>query len=436
MQTQIAEKPETLEVVHHHSPNPSNPTSKVDFLVLKIASRCNLNCTYCYMYNLGDKTYLQQPKFMSEAVIDTMLTRVIEHCEKHHLTAFAFGFHGGEPLLAGKAFFINFVNKTNTLFEKHGLTANYFIQTNGVLLTRSIGKLFNELKIQIGVSLDGTEEINDTFRVDHKGKGTYQRVVAGINKLEDNKHPVTGKIRVGLLNVMNLNCDPVALYYHYSNVVNVESFDLLFPLANYQVAPYVPAKGPFSKSLTPYADWMLIMFHLWFNDKSQARPHIRLFDMLIKQVLGASASLDSIGNKDNGLLVIETDGGIEPSDVLKSCGNGITKQNLNIKTNALDDALDKELVATYVHNGQYLSETCKRCPIVEMCGGGYMPHRYSKVNGFDNPSIYCKDLVKLISEIQSTVVDNLPREILDLYPLEKLNYTEIINEIYAQSYAS
>jgi uncharacterized protein len=158
--------------------------------------------------------------------------------------------------------------------------------------------------------------------------------------------------------------------------------------------------------------------------------------MLIKQVLGASASLDSIGNKDNGLLVIETDGGIEPSDVLKSCGNAITKQGLNVKTNALGDALDKKLVATYVHNGQYLSETCKRCPIVEMCGGGYMPHRYSPVNGFDNPSVYCKDLIKLISEVQSTVVDNLPREILDLYPLGKLNYTEIINEIYAQSYAS
>lgn len=311
MQTQIAEKPETLEVVHH-SPNPSNPTSKVDFLVLKIASRCNLNCSYCYMYNLGDKTYMQQPKFMSEEVIDTMLARVIEHVKKHNLTAFAFGFHGGEPLLAGKQFFINFVNKTNALFEKHNITPNYFIQTNGVLLTRSIGKLFNELKIQIGVSLDGTEEINDAFRVDHKGRGSYQRVVAGIHKLEDNRNPVTGKYRVGLLNVMNLNCDPVELYYHYANVVNVESFDLLFPIANHRVGPYVPSKGPFSKSLTPYADWMLIMFHLWFNDKSESRPHIRLFDMLIKQVLGASASLDSIGNKDNGLLVIETDGGIEP----------------------------------------------------------------------------------------------------------------------------
>jgi MoaA/NifB/PqqE/SkfB family radical SAM enzyme len=27
---------------------------KIEAIVLKIASRCNLNCSYCYMYNAGD----------------------------------------------------------------------------------------------------------------------------------------------------------------------------------------------------------------------------------------------------------------------------------------------------------------------------------------------------------------------------------------------
>ena len=34
-------------------------------LVVKVASRCNLNCTYCYVYNMGDNSYKLQPKFMS-----------------------------------------------------------------------------------------------------------------------------------------------------------------------------------------------------------------------------------------------------------------------------------------------------------------------------------------------------------------------------------
>ena len=36
--------------------------------VLKIAERCNLNCSYCYMYNKGDLSYLRRPKFMSSEV--------------------------------------------------------------------------------------------------------------------------------------------------------------------------------------------------------------------------------------------------------------------------------------------------------------------------------------------------------------------------------
>ena len=44
-----------------------------DALVLKVASRCNLNCSYCFMYNLGDTTYKKQPKFMSDTTVDNIL---------------------------------------------------------------------------------------------------------------------------------------------------------------------------------------------------------------------------------------------------------------------------------------------------------------------------------------------------------------------------
>ena len=45
-------------------------------LLLKVVSRCNLNCTYCYMYNGGDETYKKQPKFMSDEVVDALLGEV------------------------------------------------------------------------------------------------------------------------------------------------------------------------------------------------------------------------------------------------------------------------------------------------------------------------------------------------------------------------
>jgi uncharacterized protein len=44
---------------------------------------------------------------------------------------------------------------------------------------------------------------------------------------------------------------------------------------------------------------------------------------------------------------------------------------------------------------------------VDVCGGGYYPHRYSTANGFSNPSVYCPDLMKLIGHINRVVADEI-----------------------------
>jgi uncharacterized protein len=38
--------------------------------------------------------------------------------------------------------------------------------------------------------------------------------------------------------------------------------------------------------------------------------------------------------------------------------------------------------------------------VVTSCGGGLYAHRYRADNGFDNPSAYCPDLLKLITHIR------------------------------------
>lgn len=75
-------------------------------LVVKIASRCNLNCSYCFMYNLGDETYKLQPKFMKEDTVDQILRQTKKYIIRHDKKYFTFLFHGGEPLLVNPSFFI------------------------------------------------------------------------------------------------------------------------------------------------------------------------------------------------------------------------------------------------------------------------------------------------------------------------------------------
>jgi len=41
------------------------------------------------------------------------------------------------------------------------------------------------------------------------------------------------------------------------------------------------------------------------------------------------------------------------------------------------------------------------------CGGGYLPHRFSKENGYDNPSVYCDDLYAIYEHIESVLENHV-----------------------------
>ncbi|EKD31628.1 MAG: hypothetical protein ACD_77C00287G0002, partial [uncultured bacterium] len=102
--------------------------------VVKIASRCNLNCKYCYMYNLGDETYKSLPKFMSLEVVEVLAQKVKKHCLENDLKEFYFVIHGGEPLLAG----IDYLTAFISIIEDHLLPdviPVFNVQSNATLIT-------------------------------------------------------------------------------------------------------------------------------------------------------------------------------------------------------------------------------------------------------------------------------------------------------------
>src|ERR687894_605372 len=68
------------------------PTPFREF-VLKVHSRCNLACDYCYMYELADKTWRLRPRRMSRAIAEQAVTRIAEHIHTHHLTQVTLSLH-------------------------------------------------------------------------------------------------------------------------------------------------------------------------------------------------------------------------------------------------------------------------------------------------------------------------------------------------------
>jgi uncharacterized protein len=73
-------------------------------------------------------------------------------------------------------------------------------------------------------------------------------------------------------------------------------------------------------------------------------------------------------------------------------------------TNSFDD-LRTGLPLVYQLTFEQLpvATTCAVCPELHTCGGGSATNRYSRARGFDNPSFWCKDLLKTIGHVRSAI---------------------------------
>ena len=78
-----------------------NPAPFREFII-KIHSRCDLACDYCYMYEMADQSWRDQPRRMSREIAERTAMRIGEHARSHALTDVGLVLHGGEPLLAGR----------------------------------------------------------------------------------------------------------------------------------------------------------------------------------------------------------------------------------------------------------------------------------------------------------------------------------------------
>ncbi|MFA1539804.1 FxsB family cyclophane-forming radical SAM/SPASM peptide maturase [Actinomadura monticuli] len=375
------------------------PTPIGDF-ILKVHSRCNLACDYCYMYEMADQGWRRQPRRMSRQVLEWTAQRIAEHARLNLLSEVQVVLHGGEPLLAGPEHLRRAIEIILAACEPD-VRVGFSVQTNGVLLDTLFLDLFAEYGVAVGVSVDGDEDGHDRHRRRADGRGSYAAVRAGLERLTD---PRYRHLFGGLLSTIELRNDPIVTYESLLALAPPE-MDFLLPHGNWDEPP--PGRPP--DESTPYGDWLIAIFDRWYAVEA-ADVRIRLFSEIIRLLFGRMSASEAIGLSPVAVVVVETNGEIEQVDTLKSAYEGAAGTRLHVSRDTFDTVLSLPSVAARQIGRRALSAQCLACPAQEVCGGGLYPHRYRSGTGFRNPSVYCHDLFKLISHIRDVLSRDLAAE--------------------------
>ena len=154
-----------------------NNSKVVKALCLHVAHTCNLNCSYCFA---SQGKYHGERALMSFEVGKRALDFLIENSgTRRNLEV---DFFGGEPSLNFEVV-KKLVEYAREVEGKHGKNFRFTYTTNGMILTDEMIEFVNRECHNVVLSLDGRREVNDHFRRDYLGRGSYDTIVPNFQKL-------------------------------------------------------------------------------------------------------------------------------------------------------------------------------------------------------------------------------------------------------------
>lgn len=367
------------------------PARITSFLV-KVASRCNLDCDYCYVYHHADQSWRSMPKLLSAEDRSFFAARLGAYAERAELTHCAVVFHGGEPLLAGAASLAAFAAELRVATPAK---VDIGLQTNGLLLDDAALDCLEAADIGVSLSLDGPRAAQDKHRTTRKGRSSFDKVLAALECLK--KRP---RLFAGVIAVIDASTSPEDLFAFF-DAHHPPKLDFLLPDAHH-------LRPPPGRDLDPslYVRWLVRAFDLWLDHY----PHlpVRTFEALLDAVSGLPSRTDAFGFGDVSLISIETDGSYHDLDVLKVTQDGATSLGGSVRDTPIADVAMSARIGAHraLLSKSGLCRECQACPIVEICGGGSLPHRFGS-DGFNHPTVYCREMLALVEHARARLAELL-----------------------------
>lgn len=246
------------------------PKRQFQIFAKPVGPFCNLQCGYCYYL---DKKELFSEKSNLRMDNDLLWKYIIQHIEATTEEIVLFSWHGGEPMLAGIAFYRNAVAIQKQYLPPGKKLVNG-IQTNGTLLNDEWCQFLSEENFLVGISLDGTENLHNQYRTSKKGSGTFQMVINGLKLLQ--KYKITFEI-LCVVNSINVNY-PFQVYRFFKELG--AKYLTFLPLVE-QLQGTPSGASPASVPSADFGRFLITIFDEW-AEQDIGKIQVQIFEEAIR----------------------------------------------------------------------------------------------------------------------------------------------------------
>lgn len=323
---------------------------------------CNLDCRYCYF--LEKEALYPGDRFrMAGATLESYIRQLMEAHTGPEVTV---AWQGGEPTLVG----LDFYRRAMALVDAHrrpGQTVSHTIQTNGTLLSDDWCAFLAEHRFLVGTSLDGPRHLHDTFRLDKKGRPTFDRVIAGLERLQ--AHGVDVNV---LCTVNSANQDhPLEVYRFFRDRLGLRHIQLI-PIVERAAGAGGPAVTGRSVDPSAWGEFLAAVFDEWVV-RDVGTVFVSHFDAALASWVGARPALCIFAETCGDAVALEHNGD------LYSCDHFVDPEHLigNINRTHLVELMasppQREFGAA---KRDSLPAYCRECPVRFACHGECPKNRF------------------------------------------------------------
>ena len=330
-----------------------------------VGALCNLSCQYCY-YLGKRRLYPPGERYrMSDEVLEAYVRAFIGASPG---PVVHFVWHGGEPTLAGIAFYRRAV-ELERRYLPEGWRCLNSLQTNGTLLDEKWCTFLAEERFAVGISIDGPAAVHDAARPDRRGKGSHAATMRGFRLL---RHYGVDPDVLCTVNAGN-GGEPLELYRYFLDQ-GVRWLQFI------PVVERAAGGGVSERSVAPgaFGEFLCKVFGEWVR-YDVGRIGVQNFLEALLVVTGQPANLCVMAETCGLALAIEHDGSVYSCDHFVDAAHrlGNVRQRASGPEVGLAALVGSPRQAAFGHAKRAsLPEYCQECAVLFMCNGGCPKDRF------------------------------------------------------------